>query len=115
MRVYSIRRVNQSHIMDPLEVIKDRKRVLDKIGEDLESMSPEEFVVHFKSKRSVYEGLPYEGTKRKRIRKGGPPKLTTASAWSLFVKDHIATEKESRGKLTFDDLGEIRRDAADEW
>ena len=102
-------------------IINDRKYVIKHILLDLEDVSTEAFT-HLTENLNKYEGLPVQVNKKK-TKVAKAPKLTKTSGWTVFYKEKEAEHKakikkktkKTDVKLSFDDHGDLRTKAADEW
>ena len=102
-------------------ILNDRKYVIKQILLDLEEVSTEAYE-HLQENTTKYEALPVQ-VNRKKMKGPKVPKLTKTSGWTVFYKEKEAEHKVKVGKklkvkdvkLTFDDHGDLRTKAADEW
>ena len=102
-------------------ILNDRKYVIQHILLDLEEVSAEA-CEHLMENAKKYEALPVQvNTKKTKVAK--VPKLTKTSGWTVFYKEkelqHKANIQKTTNtkdvKLSFDDHGDLRTKAADEW
>ena len=103
-------------------ILNDRKYVIKHILLDLEEVSKEAFT-HLMDNANKYEALPVQVNNKKKTKAPKVPKLTKTSGWTVFYKEKEAEHKariqkktkKDDVKLSFDDHGDLRTKAADEW
>ena len=74
----------------PARIITDRKHILKAVLNDMDSMSPEEFIEMFKVTREKYENMPMSHKSKKSKKSSKKPKLSTKTGWNIYSQHYLA-------------------------